>query len=1251
MKLSTRQAPPQAAREPHRPAPAASAVPACRHTGPTVGNAAIHRMVRDGAVRGDLSPFSAGGGRALQRLCGPGRPVATRLTVSQPHDPAERQAEAVAARVTSGAPVPAFTGRAAAVSRAPAADDPGGDLPAALSGALRDPGPGAPLPAAVRAQVEPHLGVDLSAVRVHSEEPAAAAAAQLSARAFTTGTHIYLGAGESADDVALIAHEATHVAQQAGGTAAVGPLYREGDGILPDIVLGAVTAGVRALPGYTVLTVVAGYDPIANRTVDRNSENVVRGVLGLVPFGTAVADKVIELDVVQRAGALVDDGLTAHRLTRARIQGDLDGVWADLSIVKGIDGNVAVIAGRVAKLYQDALGLARAIIDAVVQLVRDAAVGLAEKYLVGKPAWDLAKKVLHHDPLRGTAVEATPVEILADFLTLIGKADAVAQMRERGTLQKTADWLAARIDRFRGLITQLGALFAAGWEAIQPRNIAALPDNLSRLAEEAIGLLRQVTAFGTEVIGTVLQLIKDALLGWLSQHAHAVRGFRLLTVVLGENPFTKQDVARTAENLIGGFVALLPGGEQTYQKLAEAGVIAEAGAQVETAMGRLGVTPELIVETFRAVWDSLTLEDLLNPIGAFARVLERFDESLSKIVAFAGEVVKIVIALILKLMDFPSELLGSIIANAMAAIEDIKRDPVAFLLNMIAALKSGFLNFLDKVLGYLLTGLADWLFRGLGALGIKKPPDLSFKSILELVLQVLDITADKLWTKLGKHVGEDVVAKIRAGVAMAGEAFDFVKDVQENGVGAIWTHLESQLGNLWDTLLDMAENWIVTTIIEKATVKLLSMLDPTGIMAVINSSIAFFNAVQSVIEYVREILAIVSDYVSTLAAVAAGNISAGAAKVEKGLAAAVPVAIGFLANQAGLGNVPKKLVEMIGGLRELVDRALDWLFEQAVQLGKSALAMFGSAPSDGPEAAPPLVVDRGFDDATEHHRLTSDNGGRNLVAHSAVIPINTIQDQEIQELATLYYHQVDTYDRLRATPASTGIEQARTDVNATIDLIIQRLTILGITLGPGADSPGLGEVRPYREQTTRVRKSMTWSLEAEHVVPNGYFNAVLEGMGMDRINREGEYQHMYTVLIYEGAAKLKTRGPKGPDEGDTSVIGQLKTWARQKLHQIQADDTKLNGPDHAPVGDWKIEFSKFRGKIIDRIEAVDDRTLEKMRIEQQANGHLRGHPKGDASLIDTLAPNVKMAKDQQLDMFNTIFVDRLDKLADKLSSP
>ena len=903
------------------------------------GNAAVQRLAARHPAR---PPALAGGNRAVVRLI-----TQPKLTVSQPHDVYERQADAVADGILqeSLSPAPAIS---RLVTPTAAAGEPP-KTPPGLEETIASPGPGAPIPQDVRARIEQYLGVPLGAVQVHNDRQAQLAAAQLGARAFTAGGDIFLGAGESASNLPLMAHEATHVVQQTQVGVFRSPVQRDSGGFLS----GAIADLVRTVPGYDMLTVVAGYDPIANRNVDRSPENLTRGVLGLVPFGNVVAGKLIELGIVQGAFRMIDDGLRAHNLTLQRIQGEVDQAWKEIDLTDP-EGALVIVRRHVSGLYADALGFVKGIIDAIVQLIRDAAVGLAEKYLVGTPVWELTKKVLHQDPLRGTPVAATTVEILGDFLTLIGKQEALAQMRERGTLQKTADWLDARIAQFLGILGELSALFQAGWEAIQPSNVADLATNLSALAERAKGLITRIGAFASDVLTEVVKLIKDALLEWLSREAHTMRGFRLLTVLLAQDPFTGKAVPRTAENLIGGFIALLPGGEATYQKLAEAGVIADAAAQIEGALGRLGISVDMIIGVFKGIWDSLSLEDLVNPLGAFVRILDKFGEPLGKIIEFAGEVLKVVITLILRLMNFPPDLLGSIINHAMAAIEDIKRDPVAFLVNMLEALKQGFLGFVDRAVGYLLSGLADWIFRGLGALGIQKPPDLSFGSILTMVLQVLDVTADKLWKKLGDHIGADVAAKLRKGVAMAEGAFDFIKDIEENGVGAIWKHIEGQLGNLWDMLLGMVKDWIVAEIVEKATVKLISMLDPTGIMAVVNSSIAFFKAVQSVIEYVREILMIVNDYVTTLAAVAAGNVQSGAQKVEKGLAAAVPVAIGFLANQVGLGNVPEKLVELIGRLRELIDKALEWLFAKAVELGKAALSAlgFGGAPAaDDPKPA------------------------------------------------------------------------------------------------------------------------------------------------------------------------------------------------------------------------------------------------------------------------------------------------------------
>ena len=84
----------------------------------------------------------------------------------------------------------------------------------------------APLSDAVRARVEPVLGVDLGHVEVHADTASREVARDFGAKAFTHAHHIWLGPGQSADDVSLLAHEATHVVQQ-GAHRAPAPVQRK----------------------------------------------------------------------------------------------------------------------------------------------------------------------------------------------------------------------------------------------------------------------------------------------------------------------------------------------------------------------------------------------------------------------------------------------------------------------------------------------------------------------------------------------------------------------------------------------------------------------------------------------------------------------------------------------------------------------------------------------------------------------------------------------------------------------------------------------------------------------------------------------------------------------------------------------------------------------------------------------------------------------------------------------------------------
>ncbi|WP_438289590.1 eCIS core domain-containing protein [Streptomyces sp. HUAS TT7] len=77
---------------------------------------------------------------------------------------------------------------------------------------------GRPLDDATRTDMEGRLGADFSDVRIHNDSAAKASAAEVGARAYTSGNHVVIGDGGS--DKHTLAHELTHVIQQRQGPVA-----------------------------------------------------------------------------------------------------------------------------------------------------------------------------------------------------------------------------------------------------------------------------------------------------------------------------------------------------------------------------------------------------------------------------------------------------------------------------------------------------------------------------------------------------------------------------------------------------------------------------------------------------------------------------------------------------------------------------------------------------------------------------------------------------------------------------------------------------------------------------------------------------------------------------------------------------------------------------------------------------------------------------------------------------------------------
>ena len=242
-----------------------------------------------------------------------------------------------------------------------------------------------------------------------------------------------------------------------------------------------------------------------------------------------------------------------------------------MSITEGIDGNVAIVERYVDAIVADV----RAFLDRRPRRrhrqgprgrsptspsrccsARDRAV-LEPRRRRSSTTTRCATRTSTHRPSRSSA----------DFLKLIGqRRGARADDRAR---HAAGDRRLARpaVGRFTDLLGRRGALFADAWAAISPANLPNLIDNLTSLADRAFDLMQDVGAFAShDPRSRCWSWSRSRCWAWLSEHAHEVPGFHLLTVILEKDPFTGEAVPRTAENLIKGFITLLPGGEADVRR-------------------------------------------------------------------------------------------------------------------------------------------------------------------------------------------------------------------------------------------------------------------------------------------------------------------------------------------------------------------------------------------------------------------------------------------------------------------------------------------------------------------------------------------------------------------------------------------------------------------------------------------------------------------------------------------------------------
>jgi hypothetical protein len=400
-------------------------------------------------------------------------------------------------------------------------------------------GRGEPLPARVRAAMEPALGASLAGVRIHTDARAAQSSRQLSAAAFTLGQHVFFAEGQFQPDTPdgrqLIAHELVHTLQQRD--AAEPTLQRLG---LDDVRSWFAQQAAR-LPGWRLLTLLLGRDPILGTAATGGATAVLQEALSMLPLGAALAQALARHGLLARAGALAQAHVAAGIALALRSVTGIAGFFRTLQPTDVLDpaGLWARASRLVSGPAQEALALARSLQQGVVTLLRDAVLLLVATALNGTAAYPLLCMLLGRDPLSGTPCVRSAERLIGGFMQLIGRGEVWQQLLASAAVARAAAWFDGAS---QGLVALgLGAVGRARalWAGLSLGDLLQPVELIGRVAGLFTDTLAGLVRWAGEAAWSLLELIAGTwapgLLSRLRRLGVALRGLLADPVGAGRN--------------------------------------------------------------------------------------------------------------------------------------------------------------------------------------------------------------------------------------------------------------------------------------------------------------------------------------------------------------------------------------------------------------------------------------------------------------------------------------------------------------------------------------------------------------------------------------------------------------------------------------------------------------------------------------------------------------------------------------------
>ena len=684
-------------------------------------------------------------------------------------------------------------------------------------------GPGRPLPKRVSERIEKSFGVDLSDVRVHTDGTAGTAAKALGARAFAVGRHIFLGQGQRASDLPLMAHEVAHVVQQQEApqaqlwTPVAGDGYEREARQASSAVVRREPFSVRMrtaprvqrlgisdaldyfadkaniIPGYRMLTILIGVNPINMSRVERSAANILRALIELIPGGGLITQALDGLGIFEKAGQWVDKELSTLGLSAGLFKQALDKFldslgWRDIF-------HLGDVWDRAKRIFTDPIDklitFGKNMVVGFLKLLRDVALKPLAKVAQGTSGYDLLKAVMGKDPITGEDVPQTAETLIGGFMKLIHQEEIWENIKKANAIPRAWAWFKKALGELLSMVRAIPGAFLAALKGLEIVDFIVIPKAFLKLVKVfggfAMDFLRWAGRQILSLLKIIFEVLAPAAMPYLNKAAGAFNtiiknpvGFIRNLVragIQGFKQFSANFLTHLKTSLIGWLTGTLGGAAIYIPKAFELReivkfVLSVLGLTWSNVRGKLvkaiGETAVTVLEKGFDIVVTLVKE---GPAAAWEKIKEELtnlrEMVMDTIMGFVKEkVVNAAIEKLLTSLNPAGAFIQAIIAiynTVMFFVERLKQiaQVAMSFIDSISAIAAGGIgaaaNKVEQTMAGLLTLVISFLARlaGLGKVG-----DAVLK-LVDKVRQPIDKALDKVITwivatakKLGKLVAQ-----------------------------------------------------------------------------------------------------------------------------------------------------------------------------------------------------------------------------------------------------------------------------------------------------------------------------------------------------------------------------------------------------------------------------------------------------------------------------------------------------------------